>query len=124
MILPLVALLVASLGTAASASATLARAPASTMRAGWTGWSALPNSSHTVDAPRAVTFSHAQYVCFRGSDHGIYVNRLNSGSWSGWSEVPGNGLTPSGPGPAKFSGQLMLYVRGTDDQIFLNRLTS
>ena len=89
----------------------------------WSGWSEVPGSGLTTDAPAAVNYHHKHFLFVRGTDDHIYVNRYD-GTWTGWSEVPGNGLTLSAPAAAVYRDTLRLYVRGTDSRIYLNKLHS
>jgi hypothetical protein len=86
----------------------------------WTGWSEVPGSGQTTDAPEAVNYHRKHFLFVRGTDDRIYVNRYD-GTWTGWSEVPGGGLTPSAPAAAVYRDTLRLYVRGNDNHIYVNK---
>jgi hypothetical protein len=48
-------------------------------RSTWSGWSELPGGGLTPSGPAAARFGEDDlYVFVRGTDHGIYGNRLSS----------------------------------------------
>jgi hypothetical protein len=58
-------------------------------------------------------------VVLRGTDNGIYQNRLTGSGWLGWTAIPG--ATPLPPAMVKNGEVLELVVQGTDSNLYHNR---
>ncbi|HYG60861.1 MAG TPA: hypothetical protein VD902_22515, partial [Symbiobacteriaceae bacterium] len=90
---------------------------------GWTAWKKIPTGA-TLDTPAPVRFGGNLHLFVRGTDNGIYWNRMSRQTgWGEWRELPGGGRTTAAPCAVEFGNRMHVFVRGTDDRLYQNTHT-
>ncbi len=79
----------------------------------FSGWSSLAGGSDAAPTLAACPDLNAAYLCVKGQDNHIYINKWTGGVWQGWSALS-SGSTIDTPAAAATDETLQIVVRGSD----------